>query len=150
MAKVSDSVRVDMSVEDAWAHASDLSQYDEWLTLHDGWRSEVPAPSDLTKGVKVSSVVKLKGVRVRFNWTVEKFDPPHEVRLKGDGKGGVKAKLDLAITSDGDGAKVTFEIDLGGLPLIGPAGKAAALATRDDLHRSLENFKSVFVAEESK
>ena len=49
MAKVSDSGVLTCPSRDAWAHASDLSQYDEWLTLHDGWRSEVPAPSDLTK-----------------------------------------------------------------------------------------------------
>ena len=36
------------------------------------------------------------------------------------------------LVADGDGAKVTFEIDLGGLPLIGPAGKAAALAFLKD------------------
>ena len=51
----------------------------------------------------------------------------------------VKA-VDLAITPDGDGAKVTFEIDLGGLPLIGPAGAAAALATRGRLAPVVENF----------
>ncbi|MFT4200262.1 SRPBCC family protein [Gordonia sp. (in: high G+C Gram-positive bacteria)] len=144
MAKVKDSVDVDMSVEEAWEHASDLSRYGEWLTLHDGWRSALPAPEELGKGVKVASVIKLKGARVRFNWTVEKYDPPKQVRLKGDGKGGVKAKLDLSISPKGDGSVVTFEVDLGGLPLIGPAGKAAALATRKDLHASLEKFREVF------
>ncbi|GAB10392.1 hypothetical protein GOARA_056_01400 [Gordonia araii NBRC 100433] len=144
MAKTSDSVNVDMPVEEAWEHASDLSRYSEWLTLHDGWRSELPASDELAKGVKVASVIKLKGARVRFNWTVEKYDPPNEVRLKGDGKGGVKAKLDLSIKPNGDGSTVTFQVDLGGLPLIGPAGKAAALATKKDLHASLENFRNVF------
>ncbi|MFT3899195.1 MAG: SRPBCC family protein [Gordonia sp. (in: high G+C Gram-positive bacteria)] len=144
MAKVSDSVDVDMSVQEAWEHASDLSRYDEWLTLHDGWRGPVPGPDELAKGLKVSSVIKLKGARVRFNWTVEKYDPPKEVRLKGDGKGGVKAKLDLSIKPNGDGSTVTFLVDLGGLPLIGPAGKAAALATKKDLHASLANFRRVF------
>lgn len=144
MAKTKDSVNVDMSVEEAWAHASDLSRYGDWLTLHDGWRSPIPTADELGVGTKVASVIKLKGARVRFNWTVEKYDPPTRVRLKGDGKGGVKAKLDLSITPNGDGSTVTFEVDLGGLPLIGPAGKAAAMATKKDLHASLERFREVF------
>ncbi len=146
MAKASDSVDVDMSVEEAWGHVCDLSGYGGWLTLHEGWRSELPAPDALAEGVKVASVIKLKGARVRFNWVVEKFDPPTEVRLKGDGKGGVKAKLDLSIRPNGDGATVIFAVDLGGLPLIGPAGKAAAMAAKKDLHESLKNFRTAFGA----
>ena len=144
MAKAKDSVDVDMSVSEAWEHASDLARYDEWLTLHDGWRSALPASGELAEGVKVASVIKLKGARVRFNWTVDKFDPPKEVRLVGDGKGGVKAKLDLSIRPSGSGSTVTFEVDLGGLPLFGPAGKAAAVATKKDLHASLANYRTDF------
>ncbi|GED96944.1 type II toxin-antitoxin system Rv0910 family toxin [Gordonia crocea] len=147
MAKAKDSVDVDLSVEEAWEHARDLSRYEEWLTLHDGWRSELPGVDELAVGVNVSSVIKLKGARVRFDWTIERFDPPNEVRLVGDGKGGVKAKLDLSIKPKGKGSTVTFEVDLGGLPLIGPAGMAAARATKKDLRTSLANFRDVFAAQ---
>ena len=27
---------------DAWALLSDLSRFDEWLTIHDAWESEIP------------------------------------------------------------------------------------------------------------
>ncbi|MFW0795772.1 SRPBCC family protein [Gordonia sp. CPCC 205515] len=144
MAKTSDSIEVDLSVEDTWAAASNLSRYEEWLVLHDGWRSTLPSAAELGKGTALTSVVKVKGTRIRFDWVIETFQPLERVRLKGSGKGGVKAKLDLGIVPIADGSSVTFTVDLGGLPLIGPAGKAAAMAVSGDLRASLANFREVF------
>lgn len=144
MAKTSDSIDVDLSVEDTWSAASDLSRYDEWLVLHDGWRSPVPTSDELREGTTVSSVVITKGTRVRFDWVVDKYNPTSEVRLSGTGKGGVKAKLDLSITPSATGSTVTFTVDLGGRPLFGPIGKAAAMAVSGDLKKSLAQFREVF------
>lgn len=144
MAKTSDSIHVDLSPEDTFAAAADLSRYDDWLVMHDGWRSELPTADQLGKGTKVSSVISVKGARVRFAWEIEKFDRPREVVLKGSGKGGVKAKINLTVAPDGDGSTITFLIDLGGLPLIGPAGKAAAMAVKGDITKSLENFTALY------
>ncbi|GAB41625.1 MULTISPECIES: type II toxin-antitoxin system Rv0910 family toxin [Gordonia] len=144
MAKTSSSIEVDLSPEDTWSAASDLSRYSEWLLLHDGWRSPIPGPGELAKGTKVASVVKVKGTRIRFDWVVETYDPTSQVRLKGNGKGGIKAKLDLAISPTETGSSVVFTVDLGGLPLIGPAGKAAAMAVSGDLTKSLDTFREVF------
>lgn len=144
MAKTSDSIIVDLSPEDTFAAASDLARFDDWLILHDGWRGRFPGPDELGVGTKTSSVVKAKGTRVRFDWTIDTYDPPKRVRFSGNGKGGVKAKIDLTVKPSGDGSEVTFLIDLGGLPLMGPVGKAAAKAVNGDIHRSLERFKKVF------
>ncbi|MFE0751349.1 SRPBCC family protein [Gordonia sp. NPDC058843] len=144
MAKTSDSIDVDLSPEDTWAAASDLSRYGEWLVIHEAWRSPIPAAAELGKGTEISSIVKVKGTRVRFDWVVEKFEPLSHVRLKGNGKGGVKAKLDLGITPTSSGSEVTFTVDLGGLPLIGPVGKTAAMAVSGDLRKSLLKFREVF------
>lgn len=135
---------MDLSPEDTWKYACDLARFDDWLVLHDGWRSELPAPQDLRAGTKVSSVVKVKSARVRFDWVVEQFDPPHEVRFKGSGKGGVKAKIELTVKPTGDGSNVTFTLELGGLAMIGPAGKAATMATKGDLQESLRRFRETF------
>jgi len=144
MAKTSDSIEVDLSPDDTWAAASDLSRYDDWLVLHDAWRSPVPSAGELRKGTTVASIVKVKGTRVRFDWVIDTYQPTERVLLKGSGKGGVKAKLDLAIAPTEAGSKVTFTVDLGGLPLIGPAGKAAAMAVSGDLRKSLATFREVF------
>ncbi|GEE01065.1 toxin Rv0910/MT0934 [Gordonia spumicola] len=144
MAKTSDSIHLDLSPEDTFAAAADLSRYDDWLVLHDGWRSPLPTADELGKGTQVSSVVSVKGARVRFAWEIEKFDRPREVVLKGAGKGGVKAKINLTVAPDGDGSRITFLIDLGGLPLMGPVGKAAAAAVKGDIGTSLEKFAALF------
>lgn len=135
-----------MSVDEAWAAASDLARFDEWLVLHDGWRGEVP--TELSEKLKVTSVVSVKGARVKFDWIIDRYRPPAEIRLSGSGKGGIKAKLDVAITPAGDGASMTLGIDLGGLALIGPAGKAAAKAVEGDLSVSLQKFQKVFTAKQ--
>ncbi|WP_026918783.1 type II toxin-antitoxin system Rv0910 family toxin [Gordonia shandongensis] len=144
MAKTSDSIHVALSPEDTFVAAADLARYDEWLVLHDGWRSPLPTVDELTVGTEISSVVSVKGARVRFAWQIEKFDRPNRVVLKGAGKGGVKAKIDLSVAPDGDGSEVTFLIDLGGLPLMGPAGKAAAKAVKGDIEKSLARFTALF------
>lgn len=144
MAKTSDSVSVALSPEDAFAGVSDLSRFEDWLTLHDGWRGEVPAPGELRVGTKATSVVKLKGTRVRFDWKIDTFDQPRRIRFSGSGKGGVKAKIDLAVEPDAGGSAVTFQIHLGGLPLMGPVGKAAAKAVHGDIQKSLIRFRAAF------
>lgn len=146
MAKTSDSIDLELSPEDTWSAASDLTRFSEWLVLHDGWRSPIPTADELSEGTKVASIVKVKGTRVRFDWVVDKFVAGKEVRLKGSGKGGVKAKLDLSIASKGAGSTVTFTVDLGGLPLMGPVGKAAAMAVSGDIQKSLVKFRDMFGA----
>ncbi len=135
---------MDLSVEDTWAAATDLMRFDEWLVLHDGWRSAVPAPHELAEGMALTSIVNVKGTRIRFDWLIEKYRVHEEIALKGKGKGGVKAKLDLAVVPTAVGSTVTFTVDVGGLPLIGPAGKAVAMAVHGDLRESLTTFRRVF------
>lgn len=144
MAKVKDSIDVSLSPAQAWEHALDLSRFDEWLTIHDGWRSPLPAPDEIGEGTEVSSVVKVKGTRVRFKWVIDEYEPPHRASLKGDGKGGVKVRLTLQVDPAGDGAKVTFELDLGGLPMVGLAGRAAAKVVKGDIGTSLGKFHDLY------
>ncbi|MGA9374571.1 MAG: SRPBCC family protein, partial [Mycobacterium sp.] len=42
MAKLSVSVDVPLSPEQAWDAASDLSRFSEWLSIHKMWRSALP------------------------------------------------------------------------------------------------------------
>lgn len=144
MAKVKDSITLSLSPAEAWEHALDLSRFGEWLTIHDGWRSELPGPGEIGKGTKVSSVVAAKGGRVRFDWTVSEYEPPRRVSLKGDGKAGIKVTLSLQVDPDGDGSKITFELELGGLPMIGLAGRASAKVVKGDIHTSLQKFHDLY------
>jgi hypothetical protein len=68
MAKLKVSVDVPIPPEEAWAHTSNLNELDKWLTMHEAWRSEVPA--ELTVGTKLVGVATAKGLRNRVTWTV--------------------------------------------------------------------------------
>lgn len=144
MAKVKDSIDVSVTPEQAWEHAMDLPRYGEWLTIHDSWRGPLPEPDEIGTGTKLSSVIGAKGTRIRFEWTVDAYEPPHRVTLKGEGKGGVKVTLVLAVEPAKAGAAVTFELEIGGLPMIGLAGRAAAKVVKGDIRTSLKNFHDLY------
>ncbi|MCX6483208.1 MAG: SRPBCC family protein [Mycobacterium sp.] len=153
MAKVSVSVDVPLSPEQAWRHASDLSRYKEWLTIHRVWRSKLPDTVD--KGTIVESIVEVKGMPNRIRWTIVSFQPPESMTLNGVGAGGVNVKLigkvrpgSVAGTGPaggtGSAAVLTLDIHLGGAALFGPIGMIVAAALRGDIKASLDRFVAVF------
>ena len=145
MAKVSASVEVPLSPEEAWQHASDLSRYKEWLTIHRVWRSKLPETLD--KGAVVESIVEVKGMHNRIRWTIVHFKPPESMTLNGVGVGGVKVKLIGKVRPDaGDGGAsvVTLDVHLGGPALFGPIGMLVAASLRGDIEESLDRFVTVF------
>ena len=145
MAKLSVSVDVPLSPEQAWQHASDLSRYKEWLTIHRVWRSKLPETLD--KGAVVESIVEVKGMPNRVRWTIVHFKPPEAMTLNGTGVGGVKVKLIGKVRpheSDADSSVLTMDVHLGGPALFGPIGMIVAGALRGDIQESLQRFRTVF------
>lgn len=161
MAKLSVSVDVPLSPEEAWQHASDLSRYKEWLTIHRVWRSKLP--DNLDKGSVVESIVEVKGMPNRVRWTVVNFRPPELMTLDGVGVGGVKVKLIGRVrpkegvrpsgrdgNKDGAASVVTMDVHLGGPALFGPIGMIVASALRGDIKQSLDRFVTVFASRDDR
>jgi carbon monoxide dehydrogenase subunit G len=144
MAKLSGSIDVPLPPEVAWKHASDLSRYKDWLTIHKVWRSTLP--DDIDKGTVVESIVEVKGMYNRIRWTVVRYKPPEGMTLNGDGVGGVKVKLMAKVRPTDEGSIVGFDVHLGGPALFGPIGMIVAAALRGDINQSLRNFVRVFTA----
>jgi carbon monoxide dehydrogenase subunit G len=142
VAKLSVSVDVPLPPERAWAAASDLSRYKEWLSIHRVWRTK--QPEILEKGTQLESIVEVKGMLNWVRWTIVNWKPPEAMTLNGDGKGGVKIKLIGKIKPSGEGSTVTFDVHLGGPALFGPIGLMVAGALKGDIRESLNKFKSVF------
>jgi uncharacterized protein YndB with AHSA1/START domain len=142
MAKLELSRELSLSPEDAWAHASNLSELGDWLVMHQGWRGEVPA--ELTAGATIVGVAGAKGLRNRVTWTVREIDPPRFLEMTGDGVGGTKYALKMTVAPSESGSKFTFKLDLGGRPLFGPIGAAAARAVKGDIERSIEKFEALY------
>jgi carbon monoxide dehydrogenase subunit G len=142
MAKLSGSIDVPLPPEEAWKHASDLTRFKEWLTIHKVWRSKLPEVLD--KGTVVESYVEVKGMPNRIKWTIVRYKPPEGMTLNGIGVGGVKVKLIAKVAPKGSGSVVSFDVHLGGPALFGPIGMVVAAALKSDIQESLENFVRVF------
>lgn len=144
MAKLSGSIDVPLSPDRAWEHASNLSRFKDWLTIHRVWRSQLPAR--LEKGSVIESIVEVKGMPNRIRWTIVHYKPPEAMTLNGAGVGGVKVKLLAKVKPKDDGSVVSFDVHLGGPALFGPIGIVVAGALKSDIRASLDNFVTVFAS----
>ncbi|MEC3977619.1 type II toxin-antitoxin system Rv0910 family toxin [Amycolatopsis sp. H20-H5] len=141
MAKVSVTANMPVSPARAWETASDLSRFGDWLTLHDGWRGQLP--DEITVGTVLTSVVSVKGMRNRIDWSVGTFAPPELITLSGVGKAGVKVTLALAVHPAGDGSAMSIDAEFSAPGLFGPIGSAVGRALKGDLRTSLDRFAAL-------
>ena len=142
MAKLELSRELSLAPDDAWAHASNLAELGDWLVMHQGWRGEVPA--ELTSGTTIVGVAGAKGLRNRVTWTVREVEPPRLLELTGDGVGGTKYALRMTVGPTATGCAFRFKLELGGRPLFGPIGAAAARAVKGDIERSIQRFEELY------
>ncbi|BBX02581.1 polyketide cyclase / dehydrase and lipid transport [Mycolicibacterium moriokaense] len=148
MATVDVSVSSDLSPEAAWQLASDLSRFDEWLTIFGGWRS--PVPSEVEVGTTVSSAIKVKGFRNVIHWRVTRYDEPKAIEMVGRGKPAVCIALRLCVkevpgaapdAESGSVFQVTAELT-GGL-LNTRIGNLVAKVLESDVRRSVSNLAAL-------
>lgn len=142
MAKVESTLEVPLSPEQTWDLAADLNRLPEWVTVHEAYRG--PLPERLEEGVKVSSVVKVKGLRNRVDWTLTRFSPHRELVLTGKGAAGTKYKLTVTVAAAPAGSTISLRADLGGAPFFGPIGATLARALKGDIEASLKTFVQLF------
>lgn len=135
------TVRSDVDPDTAWALASDLRRFDEWLTIFGGWRSDVP--DTITEGTTVTSLIRVKGFRNTITWEVTKYDEPTRIGLVGSGRGGVQITLDLTVGADGGGSRFRVAAELSGGLLSGPVGRIVAKVIEGDVRRSVDNLAAL-------
>jgi Polyketide cyclase / dehydrase and lipid transport len=138
MAGVDVAVSSDLGPNQAWALASDLRRFDEWLTIFAGWRSEVPAQVEV--GTCVSSCVKVKGFRNVVHWRVTRYDEPKVIELVGRGRPGIRIALTLCVRDDKPGSTFQVIADLSGGLLSTPVGRLVAKVLESDVRKSVSNL----------
>lgn len=143
MASVSVDTTIPISPEKAWALLSDLARWDEWLTIHQGWRGELP--SELEAGKQFTEVVSVMNMANKIEWTVAEVEAPKFLRITGDGMAGVKIEFVLRVEPAGDGAKAAFEASFTGAMIVGPIGKSVAKHAEADLRESMVKFNELAV-----
>src|SRR3954469_18629332 len=141
MAKVDVAVTSDLSPEKAWALASDLRRFEDWLTIFGGWRSEVP--SQIEVGTCVSSCVKVKGFRNVVHWRVIRYDEPKLIEIVGRARPGIRIALTLCVKGDTPGSKFQGVADLSGGVLSTPVGRLVAKVLKSDVRKSVENLAAL-------
>jgi Polyketide cyclase / dehydrase and lipid transport len=149
MATVDVAVSSDLSPERAWALASDLRRFEEWLTIFGGWRSEVPAQIEV--GTCVSSCMKVKGFRNVVHWRVTRYDEPKLIELVGRGRPGIRIALTLCVekvepgpSSDvASGSVFQVVADLSGGLLSTPVGRLVAKVLESDVRKSVSNLAAL-------
>ncbi len=128
-------------VEQAWSAVTDLHAFDQWLSLHDGWRSDLPA--ELAEGQQIESVIRAKGIRNRIAWTIRDLRPPHHASLVGEGVGGTAVSLAFDLTERDGGTTIAMLADFRHPMLKGPLGGVAARTIRGDLEASMERLVGI-------
>jgi uncharacterized protein YndB with AHSA1/START domain len=135
MANVNVSAELPTGPQEAWAAMADLSRFEEWLTIHQGWRGELPA--EVRVGSRMTEIVSVMGMANKIEWTVDAYDPPKSLKISGTGMAGVKVSFTLSVQPDGDRARATIDAEFTGQMVVGPIGLAVEKSSRGELEKSL-------------
>lgn len=135
MTEVNVSVSLPCSPEKAWATVSDLNRFEEWLTIHQGWRSEIP--ESIGVGTRITEVVSVMGMANKIEWTVEEYDEPRSLKISGTGMAGVQVSFTLSVKPDGDNTVAEIDAEFSGQMIVGPIGTAVGKNTKAELDKSV-------------
>jgi hypothetical protein len=141
MANVDVTVPTDLAPQQAWKLASDLQRFDEWLTIFNGWRSEVP--SEIEVGTCVSACIRLKGVRNIIHWRVTRYEEPNLIEMSGAGRGGIRIGLTIEVQPHKQGAQFHVVADLSGGVLSTPVGRLVARFVKSEVEQSVANLAAL-------
>jgi hypothetical protein len=138
MATVDVAVSSDLNPDQAWALASDLRRFDDWLTIFGGWRSDVP--SHVEVGTCVSSLIKVKGFRNTIHWRVTRYDEPKTIELVGRGRPGICIALRLCVKDNKPGSTFQVIAELTGGLLNTRIGNLVAKVLESDVRKSVSKL----------
>ncbi len=144
MASVSVTQALPVDAQTAWDRLLDLAGWENWLTIHQGWKSELP--TDIAQGTRITEVVSVMGMANKIEWEVTEVDAPTSVAIEGAGMAGVKVKFDMEIQPADSGSTITMNAEFNGTMIVGPIGKAVAKNTQSDLEASLAKFAELVTA----
>lgn len=144
MASVSVTQALAVDPQGAWDNLTDLAGWENWLTIHQGWKSELPG--EITAGTRITEVVSVMGMANKIEWEITEVDTPNAVSIEGAGMAGVQVKFALSVAPAEGGSSITMDAEFTGTMIVGPIGKAVAKNTQADLEASLAKFAELVAA----
>jgi hypothetical protein len=103
MASVSVTQALPVTPDVAFASLSDLANFENWLTIHQGWKSELP--TEITAGTQITEVVSVMGMANKIEWTVTEAKAPPPMAIEGTGMAGVKVKFVMSVAPAESGSE---------------------------------------------
>jgi hypothetical protein len=144
MASVSVTQSLPVGPDAAFAALSDLAGFENWLKIHQSWKSELP--SEITVGTQITEVVSVMGMANKIEWTVVEANVPTSMAIEGTGMAGVKIKFTMSVAGTDAGSDATIDAEFNGTMVVGPIGKAIAKNTEADLTESLAKLAELVAA----
>lgn len=135
MANVKSSVQLPATPEEVWRTVADFGTYQDWMSIHQGWKSELPAQIEV--GTKITQMVSIMGMANKIEWTVEEFTPPRTLTISGCGMAGVEVSFTLSVEPSGDGAQATMDGEFTGQMIVGALGAAVEKNSKKELDASM-------------
>ena len=144
MAEARVCTELPLPADEAWKLLSDLSRFDQWLTIHDEWCSDIP---ELALGVHVKEQIVVMGMKSVVDWTLDAYDPPTAFTISGAGMAGAQISFTLAVAGDGagDGSTVTVATEFTGAMIVGPISAAVEKNATAELEASLVKLRELAV-----
>ena len=129
------------SQEEVWNLAADPNNFEKWLTLHEKWKSDVPAT--LGVGTQMTEVVSMMGMPNTITWNVDEYDAPNKMVISGTGMAGVKMTITIAVTPADSGSHFELTAAFEGQMIVGALGKAIEKQGAQELEDSLDKFAAL-------
>lgn len=138
MASVSVSIDLASDPQTTWDTLADTTRWEEWLSIHQKWKGEVPTA--LKVGTQFTEVVSVMGMANKIEWTIDELDVPKRLKMSGTGMAGVVVELSLEVQAKDEGSTAIIGASFTGAMIVGPIGKAVAKNAQADLEASLAKF----------
>lgn len=138
MAKVDVTKDIAAPQEKVWTLLSNPSSYPDWLTIHDGWRGDVP--TDVTEGSTFTEMCTVMGMTNKIDWTVIQYAAPSLLKISGTGLAGAKIAFTMTVEADGDGSRANIDAEFEGQMVVGAIGKAVERSARKECEASLSKL----------
>ncbi len=126
------------SAEEVWALASNPNNFEKWLSLHQKWKSDIPA--ELAAGVQMTEVISMMGMPNTITWTVDEYEAPRTLSISGTGMAGVQVAIQLTATPTDGGSRFDLSSSFEGQMIVGALGKAIEKQGTIELEQSLDKF----------
>ncbi len=142
MSTVHASIEIAAPVEEVWETIMDPNRLGDWVTIH---KSVSKVTNAGEPGATMEQCLHMRGVSFRVNWELAKMEAPTAATWEGRGPARSKARIQYALSSNGDG-KTRFEYTNEFNPPGGMLGNVAGrvvvgAASEREANRSLQALK---------